>query len=216
MSLLFFLLFFGKPELRNFNEHRNHGRRWPWPLYPRPRPEDARSRATCLLPTSWATPHPLGLIKFIKGGEFYVTIHQGDLRGLSLPQHGATDIASTAAHGRKTPVLGQQACCPHHGRLPTRLLRSNSSRGGRPVPGQHACCPHLSDSPTARFVLIRGGGVGIDPLGYGCDGKFVLAHFMCSISLFPSPLLLAFKVECTKAIQQSVAAPCTHHHHFCS
>ena len=90
----------------------------------RPRPEDARSRAMrlLLLPTSWATPHPLGSIKFVEGGGIYITIHQGDLRGLSLPQHGATDIASTAAHGRKTPVLGQRACCPHHGRLPTRSV----------------------------------------------------------------------------------------------
>ena len=37
-----------------------------------------------------------------------------------------------AAHGRKTPVPGQCACCccPHHGRLPTRSVRSNLSRGG--------------------------------------------------------------------------------------
>ena len=75
-----------------------------------------------LLPTLWATPHPLGLIKFVEGGEIYITIPQGDLRRLSLPQHGATDIASTAAHGRKTPVLGQRACCPQHGQLPTRLV----------------------------------------------------------------------------------------------
>jgi hypothetical protein len=33
------------------------------------------------MPTSWATPHPLGSIKFIEGGEIYITIHQGDLRG---------------------------------------------------------------------------------------------------------------------------------------
>ena len=65
-----------------------------------------------------------------RGGEIYITIHQGDLRGFSLPQHGATNIASTAAHGWKPPVLGQRACCPHHGRLPTRSVRSNSSRGG--------------------------------------------------------------------------------------
>ena len=38
---------------------------------------------------------------------------------------------STAAHGQKTPVPGQHACFPHHGRLPTRSVRSNSSRGGR-------------------------------------------------------------------------------------
>jgi hypothetical protein len=28
---------------------------------------------------------------------------------LSLPQHGATDIASTTTHGWKTPVMGQRA-----------------------------------------------------------------------------------------------------------
>ena len=44
-----------------------------------------------------------------RGGEIYITTHQGDLRGLSLPQHGATNIASTTTHGRKTPVLGQRA-----------------------------------------------------------------------------------------------------------
>ena len=38
------------------------------------------------------TPHPLGSIKFVEGGEIYITIHHVDLRGLSLPQHGATDI----------------------------------------------------------------------------------------------------------------------------
>ena len=42
-------------------------------------------------------------------GEIYITTHQGDLRGLSLPQHGATDIASTAAHGQKMPIPGQRA-----------------------------------------------------------------------------------------------------------
>ena len=64
----FFFTFFGKPELRDFYEHRHHGHRWPWPLYRRPRPEDARSGATRLLPISWATPHPLGSIKFVEGG----------------------------------------------------------------------------------------------------------------------------------------------------
>jgi hypothetical protein len=53
-------------------------------LYHRPRPEDAHSGATSLLPAPWATPHPLGSIKFVEGGEIYKTIHQGDLRGLSL------------------------------------------------------------------------------------------------------------------------------------
>jgi hypothetical protein len=33
----------------------------------------------------------------------------GRFEGVVLPQHGATDIASTTAHGRKTPVLGQRA-----------------------------------------------------------------------------------------------------------
>jgi hypothetical protein len=50
-------------------------------LYRRPRPEDTHSGATRLMPTSWATSHPLGSIKFIEGGEIYITIHQGDLRG---------------------------------------------------------------------------------------------------------------------------------------
>jgi hypothetical protein len=36
--------------------------------------------------------------------------HQGDLRGLSRPQHGATAMASTAVHTWKTPVPGQRAC----------------------------------------------------------------------------------------------------------
>ena len=50
-------------------------------LYRHPRPFYACSGATRLMPTSWATPHPLGSIKFIEGGEIYITIHQGDLRG---------------------------------------------------------------------------------------------------------------------------------------
>ena len=37
---------------------------------------------------------------------------------------------STAAHGQKTPIPGQRACFTHHGQLPTRSVRSNSSRGG--------------------------------------------------------------------------------------
>ena len=78
-------------------------------LYRCPRPEDAHSGATRLMPTSWATPHPLGSIKFIEGGEIYITTHQGDLRGYLLPQHGATDIASTATHGLFTPIPGQRA-----------------------------------------------------------------------------------------------------------
>ncbi len=53
-------------------------------LYCHPRPEDARSGATRLLPTSWVTPHPLGPIKFVEGGEIYITIHQGDLRRFLL------------------------------------------------------------------------------------------------------------------------------------
>jgi hypothetical protein len=101
-------------------------------LYRRPRPEGARSGATRLLPTSWATPHPLCSIKFVEGGEIYISIHQGDLRGFSLPQHGATDIASTAAHGRKTHVLGKRACFPHHRRLPTRSVGSIDRGGGDP------------------------------------------------------------------------------------
>ena len=99
-----------------------------------------------------------------RGGEIYITIHQGDLRGFSLPQHVATDIASTA-HGRKTPVPGQRACCLHHGRLTTRSVRSNSSRGGGPVPGQRACCPHHGRLPNHSVRSNSRGGVGIDPLG---------------------------------------------------
>ena len=38
-------------------------------LYRHPRPFYACSGATRLLPAPWATPHPLGLIKFVKGGE---------------------------------------------------------------------------------------------------------------------------------------------------
>ena len=139
------------PELRDFYEHQHHGRRWPWPLYRCPRPKDARSGATRLLPTSWVTPHPLGSIKFIEGGEIRITIHQGDLRGLSLPQHGTTNISSTAAHGRKTPILGQRACCPHHGRVATRSIRSNSSRGGRPVE-QSALAFNMSDKPIVAIM----------------------------------------------------------------
>ena len=104
----FFYIFLANRSYAIFT-NIHHGRRWPWPLYRRPRPEDAQSGATRLFPTSWATPHLLGSIKFIEGGEIYITTHQGDLRGLSLPQHGATDIASTAAHGQKTPVPEQRA-----------------------------------------------------------------------------------------------------------
>ena len=38
---------------------------------------------------------------------------------------------STDAHAWMTPVPRQRDCCPHHGRLPTRSVRSNLSRGGR-------------------------------------------------------------------------------------
>jgi hypothetical protein len=47
-------------------------------------------RGTALVAHIMGDSHPLGSIKFIEGGEIYITIHQGDLRGLSLPQHGAT------------------------------------------------------------------------------------------------------------------------------
>jgi hypothetical protein len=98
-------------------------------LYPRPRLEDAHSGAMCLFPTLLATPLQLSLIQFVKGGEIKSISYLGNLRGFSLPQLGATVMASTAAHTRKTPVLGQRACCPHHGQLPTRSVCSNS-RGG--------------------------------------------------------------------------------------
>jgi hypothetical protein len=38
---------------------------------------------------------------------------------------------STTAHAWKTLFPRQRACCPHHGGLPTRSVRSNLSRGGR-------------------------------------------------------------------------------------
>jgi len=97
--------FFVKPELRDLYEHRHHGRRRPWPLYRRPRLEDTRSQATRLLPTPWAAPHPLGSIKFIQGGEMKSISYLGDLRGLLLPHHGATAMASTVANAWKMPVL---------------------------------------------------------------------------------------------------------------
>jgi len=50
-----------------------------------------------------------------------------------LPKPWATphplDIASTTAHVQKTPSPRQRACCPNHGRLPTRSDRYNLSRG---------------------------------------------------------------------------------------
>ncbi len=50
-------------------------------LYRRPRPEDARSGATRLLPAPGVTPHLLGLIKFIEGGE----TRSGAMRLLPTP-----------------------------------------------------------------------------------------------------------------------------------
>ena len=141
-SLLF--TFFGKTEVRNFYEHWHHGRHWPWPLYHRPRPEDAHSWVTRLLPWSWATPHLLGLIKFVEGGEIYITIHQGDLRGLLLPQHGATDIASTATHGRKTPALGQRAWSLAH-----NIWQSTIHRW--------SCCAVGKATTVQRFFVSEGG-----------------------------------------------------------
>ena len=38
---------------------------------------------------------------------------------------------STTAHAWKTLILRQRACCPHHGGLPTRSVRSKLSRGGK-------------------------------------------------------------------------------------
>ena len=68
----FLFFFWGKPELHNFYNIDTMGRRRPWPLYCHPRLEDARSEGRRLLPTSWATPHPLGSFQFIQGGEISV------------------------------------------------------------------------------------------------------------------------------------------------
>ena len=58
-----------------------------------------------LVAHTMGTPHPLGLIKLIQGGEMKSIFYLGDLRGLSLPHHGATAMASTVANVWKMPVL---------------------------------------------------------------------------------------------------------------
>ena len=56
VTSIFFHFFLANRSLAiDFYEHRHHGCRWPWPLYRRPWPEDARSGATHAITTSWAT-----------------------------------------------------------------------------------------------------------------------------------------------------------------
>ena len=108
-------------------------------LYCHPRPEDAHSGAMHFLLTSWATPHPLSLIKFVEGGEIYITIYQSNLRGFLLPQHGATDIYRPRpedARSGSTHLL-PAPWATHHPLGSIKFVE-----GGRPVPGQRAHCPH--------------------------------------------------------------------------
>ena len=96
---------------------------------------------------------------------------------------------STAARAWKTPVPGQRACCHHHGRLPTRSVRSNSSRVGRSTqlsPGRfegvvtattwgnrHGVYrrPHLEDARSGATRLCGGGSDG--EIGVGGEAAMV-------------------------------------------
>jgi hypothetical protein len=122
VTSIFFHFFLANRSLAiDFYEHRHHGCRWPWPLYRRPWLEDARSGATHAITTSWAT---------TAGGKNTVLL-PGRFAGFSSRHTNQTARASTAAHGRKTPVHAQRTRSPHHGRRRLSSVFCDSSWEGK-------------------------------------------------------------------------------------
>ena len=135
-------------------------------LYRRPRPEDARSGATRLLPAPWATPHPLGLIKFVEGGEDLHNNSPGRFEGVfACHNMGQPTLPLPPPTAGRRPFWGNALAARTMGDSPPARFDQIRQGGGDPFRGNALAAHTMGDSPTARFVLIRGGGVGIDPLG---------------------------------------------------
>ena len=113
-----------------------------------------------------ATPHPLGLIKFVEGGGDLHYNSPGRFEGFfACHNMGQPTLPLPPPTAGRHPFWGNALAARTMGDSPPARFDQIRQGGGDPFRGNALAAHTMGNSPTARFVLIRGGGVGIDPLG---------------------------------------------------